>query len=276
VKPARFEFARARSLGEAATILRQASGSARVIAGGQSLGPMLNLRLVQPSVLLDITAIPELTHIEEDADGVIIGACVTTSDVEDGRARVDGLPILASVAAGIAYRAVRNRGTVGGSLCHADPAGDWLPVLCALAAECVVTDGSHTRRVPVERFVTGAFEVMLEPTEVLQAIRIPRPSRTARCGYYKVSRKAGEFAMASAAVLFDRERDRFRAVIGATQGRPIVVEDARSILRAVPQPGVAVELDATAAGALLRRAQLPANARLYTTALARAAAQAMA
>jgi carbon-monoxide dehydrogenase medium subunit len=237
---------------------------------------MLNLRLVRPSVLLDITAIPELTRIEQDADGVIIGACVTTADLEDGRARVDGLPILATVAAGVAYRAVRNRGTVGGSLCHADPAGDWLPVLCALAAECVVTDGSHARRVPVERFVTGAFEVMLKPAELLQAIRIPRPSRAARCAYYKVSRKAGEFALASAAVLFDRERDRFRAVIGATQGRPIVVEDARSILRGVSQPGTAVELDATAAGALLRRAQLSANARVYTTALARAAAQAMA
>ena len=87
---------------------------------------------------------------------------------------------------------------------------------------------------------------------------------------------ADAFALASAAVLFDRERDRFRAVIGATQGRPIVVEDARSILRGVPQPGAAVELDATAAGALLRRDRLPANARLYTTALARAAAQAMA
>jgi aerobic carbon-monoxide dehydrogenase medium subunit len=275
VKPAKFEFARARSLGEAATILRQASGTAKVIAGGQSLGPMLNLRLVRPSVLLDITGIPELTHVEEDADGVIIGACVTTSDIEDRRARVDGLPILASVATGIAYRAVRNRGTVGGSLCHADPAGDWLPVLCALAAECVVTDGSRARRVPVERFVTGAFEVMLEPAELLQGIRIPRPSRAARCAYYKVCRKAGEFALASAAVLFDGERDRFRAVIGATQGRPIVVEDARSILRGVAQPGP-VELDATAAGALLRRAQLPANARLYATALARAAAQAMA
>lgn len=276
MKPAKFEFARARSLSEAATILRQASGSARVIAGGQSLGPMLNLRLVQPSVLLDITAIPDLTCVEQDADSVMIGACVTTSDVEDGRARVDGLPILATVAAGIAYRAVRNRGTVGGSLCHADPAGDWLPVLCALAAECVVTDGSHERRVPVEQFVTGAFEVLLEPAELLQGIRIPRPSRAARCGYYKVSRKAGEFALASAAVLFDGERDRFRVVIGATQGRPIVVEDARSILRGVPRPGAAVELDATAAGALLRRAQLPAHTRLYTTALARAAAQAMA
>src|SRR5215469_13250651 len=97
------------------------------VAGGQSLGPMLNLRLVQPSILVDITAIPELTHIDEDADGVIVGACVTTSDIEDGRVRVEELPILASVAGGVAYRAVRNRGTIGGSICHADPAGDWLP-----------------------------------------------------------------------------------------------------------------------------------------------------
>src|SRR5262249_43585805 len=136
MKPSNFEFARATSLAEAATILRQAAGSARVVAGGQSLGPMLNLRLVQPSILVDITAIPELTHIDEDADGVIVGACVTTSDIEDGRVRVEELPILASVAGGVAYRAVRNRGTIGGSICHADPAGDWLPTLCALAAEC--------------------------------------------------------------------------------------------------------------------------------------------
>src|SRR5215472_5127441 len=106
MKPSNFEFARATSLAEAATILRQAAGSARVVAGGQSLGPMLNLRLVQPSILVDITAIPELTRIDEDADGVIVGACVTTSDIEDGRVRVEELPILASVAGGVAYRAV--------------------------------------------------------------------------------------------------------------------------------------------------------------------------
>ena len=97
MKPAKFEFARARSLGEAATIVRQAAGSARVIAGGQSLGPMLNLRLVQPSVLVDITAIPELTRIEDDGDGVMIGACVTTSDLEDGRARVDVARVEAAI-----------------------------------------------------------------------------------------------------------------------------------------------------------------------------------
>ena len=132
MKPANFEFARAATLAEAAAILRQADG-AKVVAGGQSLGPMLNLRLVQPSILVDITAIPELTRIEEDADWLSLGACITTSDIEDGRVPVAELPILMTVAGGVAYRAVRNRGTVGGSICHADPAGDWLPALLALA-----------------------------------------------------------------------------------------------------------------------------------------------
>ncbi len=276
MKPARFEFVRARSLGEVATILRQASGSAKVIAGGQSLGPMLNLRLARPSVLVDITAIPELTRIEEDADGLVIGACITTSDIEDGRVRVDGLPILATVAAGIAYRAVRNRGTIGGSICHADPAGDWSPVLCALGAECIVTDGRQARRLPLEQFVASAFEVRLEAAELLQAIRIPRPSRSARCAYYKVCRKAGEFALASGAVLLDRERERFRAVIGATQGRPIVIDDARRLLGAVPQQGTPARLHEGATNELLQGAGLPLNGRLHATALARAAAQAMA
>ena len=276
MKPAHFEFVRARSLGEVATILRQASGSAKVIAGGQSLGPMLNLRLVRPSILVDITPIPELTRIEEDADGLIIGACITTSDIEDGRVRVDGLPILATVAAGIAYRAVRNRGTIGGSICHADPAGDWSPVLCVLGAECIVTDGHQARRVPLEQFVAGAFEVRLEAAELLQAIRIPRPSRSARCAYYKVCRKAGEFALASGAVVLDREREHFRAVIGATQGRPIVIDDARRLLGAVPQPGTPARLHEGATNELLQGAGLPLNGRLHATALARAAAQAMA
>ena len=141
MKPTNFEFARATGLAEAATILRQAAGSARAVAGGQSLGPMLNLRLVQPSILVDITAIPELTHIEEDAGGVTVGACVTTSDIEDGRVRMEELPILATVAGGVAYRAVRNRGTIGGSICHADPAGDWLPTELRLTG--LTSDGNR-------------------------------------------------------------------------------------------------------------------------------------
>jgi carbon-monoxide dehydrogenase medium subunit len=278
MKPANFEFARPASLGEAVAILRQANGGAKAVAGGQSLGPMLNLRLVQPSTLVDITAIPEMTRVEEDAEAITMGACITTSDIEDGRVRMPELPILSTIAAGVAYRAVRNRGTLGGSICHADPAGDWLPALCAFGAECIVADGRHVRRVQVEQFVVGAFEVTLQQGELLQAIRIPRPSCIARCGYYKVCRKAGEFALASSAVLFDPEQDRFRAVIGATQGRPIVVADARTLFGGIARPGAAVRLDETAATGLLRRAGLASSAtvRLHLTALTRAAVQATA
>jgi aerobic carbon-monoxide dehydrogenase medium subunit len=278
MKPTNFAFARAASLGEATAILREANGAAKAVAGGQSLGPMLNLRLVQPTILVDITAIPELTRVEEDADGITVGACVTSADIEDERVRLEELSILKVVAAGVAYRAVRNRGTIGGSICHADPAGDWLPSLCALGAECIITDGSHIRRLPVERFVTGAFEVSLAPGELLQSIHIPRPSRAAGCGYYKVCRKAGEFALASGAVVLDPERGCFRAVIGATQGRPIVVDDARAIFKGIPQRGGAARLDEAAAAEMLRRSGpvTSASVRLHLTALARAAAQAIA
>ena len=278
MKPTNFALVRAASLVEAAAILREANGGAKAVAGGQSLGPMLNLRLVQPTILVDITGIPELTRVEEDADGITIGACVTSADIEDERVPLRELSILKVVAAGVAYRAVRNRGTIGGSICHADPAGDWLPSLCALGAECIVTDGSHVRRLPVERFVTGAFEVSLAPGELLQSIHIPRPSRAAGCGYYRVCRKAGEFTLASGAVVLDPDRGCFRAVIGATQGRPVVVDDARTILNGVPQRGGAARLDEAAAAELLRRAgpATSASVRLHLTALARAAAQAIA
>ena len=276
MKPAKFAFARVGSLGEAAQILRRSDGSAKAVAGAQSLGPMLNLRLVQPRILIDITSIPELTRIEEDADAMTVGACVTTADLEDGRVGIEKLSILATVAAGIAYRAVRNRGTIGGSICHADPAGDWLPVLLALDAECIVADGRDTRRLPLDRFVTAAFEVALEPGELLQAVRIPRPPRAARCGYYKVCRKAGEFALASGAVLIDAERDRFRAVVGALEGRPIVVDDARTLFEGIPQAADAVRLNEDVAAEVLRRAGVTSSAtlRLHMTALTRAAAQA--
>ena len=203
---------------------------------------------------------------------------MTTADIEDGGTRLEDFPILATVAAGVAYRAVRNRGTIGGSLCHADPAGDWLPVLAALGAECIITDGRQARRVPVEQFMTGAFEVTLGLGELLQALRIPRPPRAARCGYYKVCRKVGEFALASAAVSLDAGRGHFRAVIGATEGRPIVIDDARGLFAEIPQAGSAARLDETAVLELLRRAGIvaPAKQRLHMTALARAAAQAVA
>jgi carbon-monoxide dehydrogenase medium subunit len=231
MKPASFEFIRARSVSEASRLLDEAQGGARIIAGAQSLGPMLNLRLARPQLLIDITGIPELTRIEAADDSVILGTCVTTANIEDGKVPGRGFEMLPAIAARIAYRAVRNRGTIGGSLCHADPAADWVCVACALGGECLLAGRREKRWVPAHEFIIGAFETALEPSEILEAIRLPRPSRSARLGYCKVCRKAGEFALAMSAVMHDPERDKLHVVIGATQSRPIVVSDAGSLLR---------------------------------------------
>lgn len=231
MKPAAFEIVRASSIPEATRLLHEANGTGRVIAGAQSLGPMLNLRLAQPRVLIDLTGIRELTSITEEPDWITVGACITTANIEDGRLPGRGLDHVRAVAGRIAYRAVRNRGTIGGSLCHADPAADWVSVLCALGAECRIAGRGGTRKLAADQFVTGAYETALENGEVLEAIRIPRLCPHARFGYFKICRKAGEFALAMGAVLRDPEREQFRIVIGATSGRPIVIADARELMR---------------------------------------------
>jgi carbon-monoxide dehydrogenase medium subunit len=269
MKPAAFEYVRAGSLGEATRLLVEANGMATIVAGAQSLGPMLNLRLVQPRLLIDITGIPDLTRIEDADDAITVGACITTANIEDGRLPGRGLQMLPAVATHIAYRAVRNRGTIGGSLCHADPAADWAPTLCALGAECFIAGANGRRRLPADQFITGAYQTALAPGEMLEAIRIPRLSVRGRCGYYKVCRKAGEFALASGAVLNDPERGQFRVVIGATQGRPIVVTDARelwngtldetAVLRLLDKHGIVDRIS--------RRQRVAALARAYDQAV---------
>jgi aerobic carbon-monoxide dehydrogenase medium subunit len=231
MKPAAFDFVRAGSVAEATRFLVEADGAAKVVAGAQSLGPMLNLRLVQPRVLVDITGIPALTRVEEDDEAVTLGACITTGNIEDGRVPNRGLPMLPAVAMRTAFRAVRNRGTIGGSVCHADPAADWVSALCALGAQCLIAGPAGSRRLPIEQFIAGAFETALRPGELLEAIRIPRLSPGGRWGYNKLCRRTGEFAMAIGAVLSDPARARFRVVIGATGGKPVVVDDARAVLK---------------------------------------------
>ena len=272
MKPAAFDYLRARSVAEAAAALAE-EGGAKLIAGGQSLGPMLNLRLVQPPLLIDIAAIPELATVAEQGEELRIGACVTAASIEDGRLAAQGTPMLPRIAAGISYRAVRNRGTIGGSLCHADPAADWVSALPALGAICIVTNGSASRRMPARDFMTAAFETALKPGEVLEAVVVPKVSRRARFGWHKVSRKTGKFAMAIGAVLWDPDHDVFRAVIGATHGKPIVIDDARELLGA---PGGSVAFDAARASALLVQHGVKSGAeqRTHLAALRRAASEA--
>jgi carbon-monoxide dehydrogenase medium subunit len=227
MKAASFEHARPANLADAIALLAGETG-ARVLAGGQSLGPMLNLRLAQPRLLVQVNRLPELSGVTADADAVTIGACVTHAAIADGVVPDIGGGVLTRVAENIAYRAVRNRGTIGGSVCHADPAADWVTVLTALDAIVLLHGPNGARSVRVRDFVEGAFRTALLPGEIMLAVRVPRLPANVRWGYEKACRKPGDFAHAMAAVLLSG--DRRRAVIGALGGRPLLLEgDAASV-----------------------------------------------
>jgi carbon-monoxide dehydrogenase medium subunit len=223
MKPVAFDYERPRDLTAAMALLAQANS--KLLAGGQSLGPMLNLRLVQPSLLIDLAGISELRECERHGDRVRLGALVTHADIEDGRIPDPTGGILARIAAGIAYRAIRNRGTIGGALAHGDPAADWVPALIALGATVIIAGNAGERRIPVAGLVEGAFQTALGKSEILSAVEIPAITAGARWGWVKICRKPGEFAQAIAAVLRDSARGVTRAVIGATHGAPILMEN---------------------------------------------------
>ena len=222
MKPVDFDYARPSTVSEAVAMLGRAGGNAKVMAGGQTLGPMLNLRFVQPDLILDISAIAELKRVEEQAGALVLGACTTHAAIEDGRVPDVTRGMLAKVASRIAYRAVRTRGTIGGSLAHADPAADWLSSLTALGASVSISGANGRRQLQLDGFVKGALETALAEDEILDGVMVPRLSDGARWGYHKICRKTGEFAEAIGAVVIDR--DRARIVAGATTSRPIVID----------------------------------------------------
>jgi carbon-monoxide dehydrogenase medium subunit len=223
MKPVAFDYARPASVAEAVRMLA-AEPQAKVLAGGQTLGPMLNLRLAQPALLVDITRIPELAAVSQDADAVTIGATVTHAAVEDGRVPDPTGGFIARVARGIAYRAVRNRGTIGGSLAHADPAADWLSCLSVLGAQVIIAGAVGTRGLGLAGFVRGAMETELASDELLVAVSIPRFSRSARFGLHKICRKTGEFADAIGVVAYDPERGLTRIATSTSAGAPVLLD----------------------------------------------------
>src|SRR6202158_987437 len=167
MKAAAFAYERPADLNATLALMANADGTTRIIAGGQSLGPMLNLRLVEADLIVDISGLSELKQAERRGDELVIGACITHGDIEDGRIPDVTRGAMQRVAGAIAYRAVRNRGTIGGSLSHADPAADWVSVLTLLSAVAVIEGPAGRREVDVERFVTGPFSTALTESEVL-------------------------------------------------------------------------------------------------------------
>ena len=230
MKAAAFDYLRPRDLKEAVRRLAQSDGYVKLIAGGQSLGPMLNLRLVRPSLLVDVSRLEPLCAIEDRGDRWRIGAAVTHARIEDAGDALAGCRLLQEVARDIAHRAVRNRGTIGGSMAHADPAADWPLALAVLDAEVQLHGITGQRAIPADRFMLGAFSTALREDELLLAVDVPKAAPAARAGYYKFCRKPGEFAEASAAVFLDQERAVARIFLGALNGAPLPLSElAREI-----------------------------------------------
>jgi carbon-monoxide dehydrogenase medium subunit len=221
MKAARFDYVRPGDVGQALAALAKAEGGAKLLAGGQSLGPMLNLRLARPSLLVDVSRLEALARVDDVGSAWRIGAGVTHSRIEDMRGRLAGGEMLCEVAAGIAYRAIRNRGTIGGSVAHADPAADWPLALAALGARINIRGAGGARSVPVEQFVLGAFTTALRDDEMIETIDVPKLSRAGRYGYHKFCRKTGEFAEASAAAAFDPEIGSARVYFAALRPVPV-------------------------------------------------------
>jgi aerobic carbon-monoxide dehydrogenase medium subunit len=224
------DYVRPRSLTEAIDLLARSPGDARVIAGGQSLVAMMNLRLASPGLLIDIARLPELTMVSEDADAVTLGACVTHAAIEDRKVADPSHGLMPRVAATLAYRAIRTRGTIGGSLALSDPAAEWPAVLSALDGEVTVCGPSGRRSFKCTEFTTGIFETKLASDEVIENVRLPKLSADARWGYLKLCRKSGEFASALAVVVLDRGRGFSRVVLGVANGAPLVLEEASRLV----------------------------------------------
>ena len=198
--PAAFDYRAPSSLAEALSVLQERGDDAKVMAGGQSLIPLLKLRFSQPALVVDIGRLPGMADIKRDDGHVRIGALVRHVDVERSTELAKLVPLMVEAVHWIADPLVRNRGTVVGSVCHADPAGDWGSIMLALNAELVAQSKSGERVIPVDGFFQGPFTTTLRPDEVVTAIRIPVPTGSAGGSYHKLERKVGDFATVAVSV----------------------------------------------------------------------------
>ncbi len=253
--PSRFNYEAPRSLGEAITLLRDGGDYAKVLAGGQSLVPLMKLRFAAPDLVVDINNVPGLDYHRADPDGTLrIGALCRHADLERSDLLKDSQPTMAAAAPLIADPIVRTRGTLVGSLCHADPQGDWASVVTALGGSVVAQGPAGRRTIPLDQFVTGPFENVLAPDEIAVEAVIPPAQGTRSGGYLKLERRVGDFATAGVAVAVETSGAVVtRAGIGLTGvgGSTIAATEAAQALTGQPLTaesiGRAADLAAAAA-----------------------------
>jgi aerobic carbon-monoxide dehydrogenase medium subunit len=202
--PSRFHYEAPRSLAEAFSVLQAYGDEAKVLSGGQSLIPLIKLRFSAPAAIVDINNIPGLDFLEEDSDGSLnIGALCRNRTLERSPLLRSKHPTMAACAPLISDPMVRSRGTLVGSLCHADPQGDWASVMLALGGEVIAQSAQGARSIPISQFVVGPFQNTLQPTEIAVGARVPPPRGTRSGTYLKLERRVGDFATVGVAVALE-------------------------------------------------------------------------
>lgn len=239
MKAGKLNYQQAQSREEARGMHAAATGTPKYMAGGQTLMPMMNLRLAFADQVIDVSRIPALRESRMEGGRLVVGAAVTHAMVEDGKVQDCARGYLRHVAAGIAYRSVRNRGTMGGSLAHADPAADWPTALLALDAAVLIENEQGEREMPLSEFQLGLMETALVEGDLLKAILIPQLSEQSRWSYLKFCHKVGEFAHSIGAVVIDPAQDRFNVVLGAVSDKPLRMQGVAQRLRAGLTPAEA-------------------------------------
>jgi carbon-monoxide dehydrogenase medium subunit len=250
--PSRFRYEAPRSVDEAISLLRDGGDDAKVLAGGQSLVPMMKLRFASPELLIDINNIPGLGYHRAEPDGSLhVGALARHADLERSQLLKDTQPTMAAAAPVIADPLVRNRGTLVGSLCHADPQGDWAAVMLALGASVIAQGPGGRRAIAVADFVTGPFENALAHDEIAVEAVVPPAQGTREGGYLKLERRIGDFATCGVAVALELSGASFvtRAGIGLTGvgGSTISASEAAAALVGKPLTPDVIEAAASLA-----------------------------
>ncbi len=202
--PSRFRYEAPHSLDEAISLLTEGGDDAKVLAGGQSLVPMMKLRFASPALLVDINNLPGLAYHREDTDGSLrIGALCRHADLEFSEILRGTQPTMAAAAPLVADPLVRNRGTLVGSLCHGDPQGDWASVMMALGGSVIAAGPRGRRSIPMDEFVTGPFQNTLAHDEIAVEAVVPKATGTRAGGYIKLERRVGDFATVGVAVAIE-------------------------------------------------------------------------
>ena len=236
--PSRFRYEAPRSLDEAISVLRGGGDYAKVLAGGQSLVPLMKLRFASPDLVVDINNVPGLDYHRADPDGTLrIGALCRHADLERSDLLKSTQPTMSAAAPLIADPIVRSRGTLVGSLCHADPQGDWASVVLALGGSVIAQGSGGRRAIPMAGFVTGPFENVLAPDEIVVEAVIPAASGTRAGGYLKLERRVGDFATVGVAVAMELSGETVtRAGIALTGvgGSTIAATEAAAALTGQP------------------------------------------